>query len=295
MTQHFDHRLLRDHAFGIVAPTAVAELPPGIVVTPLVPPDLAASAHWMPGLIDVRALAQDRADALLNSLQQAHLSGEPPSVQLLLATEAGVDEITRHWNARQLVAPQPGTKSWLRLHDPRVLHQLLRMLAPAHRSALFGPVSTMTYWVAGTWMHASALQAPTRPLQSQPQPDSLPAPQAPAHWDWDRISHIGIINRALQAAGVDGAQLHSEGAVVEQLIARARQRHALIDMRDLVEFATRGLTAGPAFDTHPQVAAAIRPEGPDDESDLADRLALLDDDVWHELRLQTSASVPPIP
>jgi hypothetical protein len=290
MTQQFNHRLLRDHAFGIVAATAIANLPPGIAITPLVPPELAGSVHLMPGLIDVRALTQDRANALLGSLHQAHLSGEQPSVQLLLATEADLDEVARHWNARQLVSPQSGTKSWLRLHDPRVLHQLLRILAPAQRNTLLGPVKAITYWVAGTWMQASALQVST----SQVQSDSLPTSQAAARWDWDRVSNIGIINRALQAAGVDGAQLHLQGAVVEQLIGRARQHYALTEMRDLVEFATRGLTAGMTFDTHLRVAAALRPQGPDDDSDLADRLALLDDDVWQEQRLQTLANTPPI-
>lgn len=290
MTQQFDHRLIRDHAFGIVAPTDAVELPRGIAVVPLVPPDLAASAHLMPGLVDIRALPQDRADALLDSLHQAHLSGEQPSLRLLLATNASLDELARHWNALQLVSPQSGTKSWLRLHDERVLHQLLRMLAPHHREALFSPVNTMTYWVAGTWMQASALPAP---VESR-QPDSGPMPHAPPQWDWNRIGHIGIINRALQAAGVDGPQLHSQGAVVEQLIAHARQFHALEDMRDLVEFATRGLTAGPSFDMHPKVAAAIRREGPDDDSDLADRLALIGDEVWHDLGLRAADGRPRI-
>jgi len=275
--QKFDHRLLRDHAFGIVTPASIVELPPGITVNPLVPRDLAASAHLMPGLIDLRTLPQDQADALLDSLHLAHVSGTQPSVQMLLATNTDIDSIAAHWNARQLVSPQSGAKSWFRLHDSRVLHQVLRILAPNQRAALFGPVQAMTYWVSSMWMRADA-SGQTAELSSG---QMLPAAR---QWDWDRIGHIGVINRALQGSGVAAKDLHRQGTAVEQLIARARLLHGLNDKGDLVEFATRGLTAGPTFDMHPQVAAAIRLDGKDDDSALADRLALIDAEVWRELR-----------
>lgn len=275
-TQQFDHRLLRDHAFGIVAPGA--ELPPGIAVTPLVPRQLAPSAHLMPGLIDLRALSGDRADALLEQLHGEHRAGVQPVVGLFVKTDADAGTFARHWNARQMVAPRPGTASWLRLHDPRVLHQLLRMLTPGQRAALAGPASALRYWVAGVWMDHDFR-------------DDMadPAPSGAMRWNWDRVERIGLINRALLAAAGDGVALHRQGALAERLMAQARERHGLQDPADLVEYATRGLRIGPEFDAHPSVAAAMRPASGDDDSSLADRLALIDDALWQDLRRMAPA------
>lgn len=268
----FDHRLLRDHAFGIVAPADMDRLPAGVATTILVPAALAASAHLMPGLVDLRALQQEHADALLEEIHRAHLSGVPPVLGLLVDTGLDADRFARHWNARQLVNPRAGAAAWLRLHDPRVLHQLLRMLGANQRAALFGPVRALRYWVAGAWIDADAGQV-------VPGAEALPEP-----WDWGRIGRIGIINRALLAAGVDGAHIDQHSLLAEQLIVRASRQHRIEQMADLVEFATRGLTFGAAFDSHPRVVAALAPAAGDADSSLADRLALLDDEVWDALR-----------
>lgn len=281
MTQDFDHRILDEHAFGIVAPTAVADLPPGIAARALVPSELAASAHLMPRLIDLRTLPPESAQALLMQMYQAHMSCLEPPVPLLVKTDADADKFARHWNAQQLVSPQTGVKSWLRLHDPRVMHQLLRMLAPRQRAPLFGPAHAIRYQVGGKWMTA-------RPDDRYAH-DSEPAFTQSAHdtgrWDWERVGRIGLINRVLHAAGVAGDALHTAGATVERLFAHATNRHGLTSASDLVEFATRGLTVGPTFDADPRIAAAIvaDADGPD-ASSLADRLALIDDAVWAELR-----------
>jgi hypothetical protein len=273
----FDHRILRDHAFALVAPTALEGLPSEIEVIPLVPRGLDASVHLMPRLIDLRALATDVADVLLNQLQDAYATQTPPSVCVLIDTDTDVADFARHWNASQLVSPGPGLTSWLRLHDPRVLHQLLRMLTTSERAALFGRARAMTYWLGGLWVSARANDGKA----AEPRPPS----GGRAQWNWGRIERIGIINRALQDAGIAGKDMHRQGAVVEELITHAGQRYGLASTDDLVEFAVRGLTTSLDFDTHPQIAPAIMPDAdPDDDSRLADRLALIDDDVWHALQ-----------
>jgi len=276
--QPFDHRLLRDHAFGIVGPADMDRLPAGVAATALVPAALSASAHLMPGLIDLRALPQEHADALLEEIHQAHLSGAPPLLALLVDSTLDAPRFARYWNARQLVNPRSGAAAWLRLHDPRVLHQLLRMLGASQRAALFGPVRALRYWIAGAWIDADAGQV-------APGAAALPEP-----WDWDRIRRIGIINRALLAAGVHSARIDQHSILAEQLIARASRQHRMAQMSDLVEFATRGLLFGAAFDSHPRVAAVLALPVGDADSSLADRLALLDDDVWDALRQDPPAA-----
>lgn len=277
MIQHdFDHHLLRANAFALVAPTVLDDLPSGVTATPLVPRGLEASAHLMPGLIDLRALKQDVADALLEQLHAAHINGVAPLVDLLVDTKLDAEAFARHWNNVQLVSPVPGQSAWLRLHDPRVLHQLLRMLEQDQRAALFGRVQTMTYWLCGVWVATDANAA----VATDPASPFAP----PARWDWKRIERIGIINRALHEAGTQGEAMHSNGHAVEQLIAYAAQRYHLTSTADLVEFAKRGLTISTLFDTHPQIAPAMMPNDDDDDSTLADRLALIDEDVWQAIR-----------
>ena len=169
----------------------------------------------------------------------------------------------------QLIAPTPPHKLWLRVHDPRVLHQLLRILTASQRTRLFGPVERYTYWAGGAWRDDSA----TSPAKNTHE-------QRGAIWPWKRVEQIGLINRAIQAADFEQSpalDLHS--AAAEELIAVATERFGLAEQADLVEFAMRGMTCSRQFYDHPEVAKAIRP-GSDLDSALADRLALLDARVW---------------
>ena len=272
MATPFDHQILARHAFAVVDPAALEDLPEGMRSEALVPASLAASAHLMPRLIDLRTMTDERSGTLLESLHQAHTSGQAPPIALLVRAELDSKEFTGYWNALQLAMPQPGQQAWLRVHDPRVLHQLLRILNPAQRRKLFGRSAAFTYWVAGEWLTAQASDAvPTGGI---------------AAWDWPRVERIGVVNRALQSAGVcDAAALSSQGALAEQLIDRASARHGLVSQADMVEFARRGLSTRATFDEHPTVAASITPDADHGEdSTLADRFDLIDDDVWNELR-----------
>jgi hypothetical protein len=267
-----DHQILARHAFAVADPAALEDLPADIRSEALVPASLAASAHLMPRLIDLRAMTEERSGALLESLHQAHTSGQAPPIALLVRTELDSKEFTGYWNALQLAMPQPGQPAWLRVHDPRVLHQLLRILNPAQRRKLFVRSAAFTYWVAGEWLTAQAN-------------DAVPT-SGTAAWDWVRVARIGVINRALHSAGVcDAAALSSQGALAEQLIERASARHGLVSRADMVEFARCGLSTRATFDEHPIVAASIKPDADaGEDSTLADRFALIGDDVWTELR-----------
>lgn len=270
-TVAFDHQLLGRHAFGVVDAASLEDLPEGIASEAMVPAILAASAHLMPRLIAFRTEPDAHWEPLLACQYDAHQNDLPPPLALLVRTETSADEFTDRWNALQLAAPGPGRRSWLRLHDPRVLHQLLRMLTPPQRRYLFGSAQAFTYWVGGEW---TTVEADT----------GIAAYAPPASWDWLRVERIGAVNRALQRAGVGGADMLSrQGAVAEQLIERAQTRHGLTEQDDLVEFAARGLMAGQAFDQHPAIAAAIKPDT-DGDSTLADRFALIEEDLWSALR-----------
>jgi hypothetical protein len=263
----FDHQILSDHAYAVVDPAALEDLPAGIRGVALVPASLAASEHLMPRLIELRGMPDALDGALLEALYQAQVAGEPPPVALMVQSDLGAEEFARYWNTLQLATPQPGRQAWLRVHDPRVLHQMLRILNAAQRRKLFGRSEYFTYWAGDQWLTAYA--------------DDEAAPGAAA-WDWTRVERIGSINRALSGAGLrHAAALTTQGALAEQLIERAGARHGLTRQDDIVEFATRGLTTRATFDDHPAIAARIQP---DDDSSLADRLALVDDSVWNALR-----------
>jgi len=285
MDSSFDFQELREYAFGIVDAGMVKQLPEGVFAQPLVPKRLTQSAHLMPTLIDLRCIPLVRLTVLLHSLTEACENGEPPAIALFIKSDSSAMEIARRWNAMQLAQPRLGRKVWLRLHDPRVLHQLLRILDPMQRPKLFGSSQAFIYWVGGGWVLATRALSPESCTQAHKNGEVLPY-AGPARWDWSRIERIGAINRALLGAGINEASaLISQGALAEKLIEHAVVRHELLELPDLIEFAIRGLQTNPVFDQHPEVARAIRPRGNTvGDSRLADRFALVDEQVWASLR-----------
>lgn len=285
MDNPFDFQELREYAFGIVDAGMVEQLPNGLYAQPLVPKRLTQSAHLMPALIDLRRTPSAQQDVLFGRLKRFDGNGKSPVVALFIKSDCGVLEIMRHWNAMQFVELQHGRKQWLRLHDPRVLHQMLRVLNPMECRKLFGLSQALTYWVSGQWV--TAVRPPSPLPGNQVHKNGRVAPYAgPARWNWSRIERIGLVNRALLAAGIsEPAALTRQGALAEQLIERAAGRHALFEPPDLVEFAVRGLQIHPAFDEHRAVADAIRPDAASaGASTLADRFALIDEQIWNSMR-----------
>lgn len=282
MTDVLDYQTFQEHAFAVVDARMVEHLPAGIATEALVPTRLAASAHLMPALIDLKRTPRDRSDALFECIGELPPdAGALPLVALLLKTGASAASITRHWNSMQFPELRPGIRLWMRLHDPRVLHQMLRVLNPMQRRKLFGASQAFTYWVGGTWVSATR-EIDGLSIQTAGNDISSPIAAWPMAWNWERIERIGLVNRALQAAGVVGpAAMTNQGALAEQFIERAI-KHGLVEQADLVEFATRGLLTNSNFDDHPAVIRAIRPS-PDGDSCLSDRFALIPEYVWNEL------------
>ncbi|MFC5476861.1 DUF4123 domain-containing protein [Massilia suwonensis] len=285
MNELFNLEVMRQHAFA-VADAAMAEpLPNGLITQRLVPNNLASSAHLMPTLINLNRARGQQLNDLSKFIQNACANAQAPPVALFIKTNASEREMVRHWNSMQVAQPQPGHKLWLRLHDPRVMHQLLRILNPTQRRNLFGLSVTFTYWIGGEWIKAERDFDLQDANSAQARADVEPF-AGPARWDWPRIERIGLINRALHGAGIQQPiMLSSSGALAEQLIERAAQHHGFVEQVDLVEFAIRGLTTHPAFDQHPVVIQAIKPDAAlGEDSTLPDRLALLEEQVWNELR-----------
>lgn len=280
MSMTFDHRALQRHAYGIADANALPDLPEGITGIPLVPQELDGSAHLMPVLLDFRTMPTALSDSLLEHLYDCHVNSVPPPVGLLIQTDDDVDTFVQRWNSLQLATPGPGNKVWLRVHDPRVLHQLLRILTPAQARRVFGRSEAFTYWVGGEWVTVHPLAPDDAEGSVAPVQSSL------GRWDWQRVELIGAINRALQRAGIDGADaLLAKGALAEQMMERATVSYGLTSRDDKVEFAARGLITSIKFDQHPQIAAAIiGGKDADGDATLADRLALIDEQVWEEIR-----------
>ena len=186
----FNHRTLADCRFAIVDPSVIERMPAGVVTTPIIPAALADSAHLMPSLLKLDGLSEVQLAALLQAQDEAEAQNFPPPLALFAATSVESEAFKNHWNALQLCkrhSPQP---AWLRLHDTRVLHQLLRILPPAQTAKVFGPSSALTYWVGGEWLEVKKPEV-TEPLAGG------------ATWDWPRVERIGLINRALARAGIE--------------------------------------------------------------------------------------------
>ncbi|WP_156885873.1 DUF4123 domain-containing protein [Massilia niastensis] len=290
MNEHLAQQIIREHAFALVDAAMVEHLPDGMHAVPLVPRRLASSAHLMPKLIDLRSTRDDHLSILSKCVRDACLNAQWPPVSLLVRTPVGAPEFARYWNSMQLASPEPKCHSWLRLHDPRVLHQLLRVLTTRQRRYWFGRSESVTYWVGGEWV--TVLRDSDHPLEPRDVGHTAVPPHVgPAKWDWSRIETIGIVNRVLHGAGVQtAAALASQGELAEQLIERARAKHGLVEQADLVEFAVRGLMTNAMFDAHPVVARAIRPDTmAGEESSLSDRFALIEEQVWSALRQPDNA------
>lgn len=275
MNPSFDHQLLSRHAYGLVEPSMVEYLPEDIATISITPSELSASEHLMPRLLALRSLSENQQATLLSMLSDAQHYGEQPVVVMLLQTALSADEFVCHWNRLQMAMSGAGRKVWLRLHDSRVLHQILRILPPQQQRKLFDKVDSISYWLGDRWITANAKSTAGQSAVGTP---------LYLNWDWSRIEQIGTVNRALQAAGVRQAtEISVKAELAEQLIARAKEKHGFTEQADLVEFAMRGLTTAVAFDEHPGILEAIRASIAHGDASLCDRLALIDEKVWGEV------------
>ena len=263
--------LVNGHAYGVVDATMRSRLPQGVRPVPLVPRRLAGSAHLMPALIDLGSAPEPVLQNLFAGDDRAVRGTRDPVVSVLLKTTVGMDEVERRWNAMQLVSPDGRGFAWLRMHDPRVLHQLFRILSAAQCRHLFGRIDAITYWIGGDRIERTIGSRAQQPL---------------ANRDWARVARIGVVNRALERACMrDAAGLDACSQTVEEALDRAASRYGLLEVGDLTEFGFRALVCRSGFDDDPRVAAAISQHAANRrDSSLSDHFPLIDPDVWRTLR-----------
>jgi hypothetical protein len=287
MSESIDSGVFHDYAFAIADAENAECLPEGLATERLAPKILLSSAHLMPMLVDLKRSPAATLDALFELVRNRCHNTEQPPIALFIKTNASAKELWRHWNVMQVAQPQPGRKLWLRLHDPRVLHQLLRILDPMQRQKLFGLSFEFKYWIGGEWI-TSPRSYVDRAQTCLNTNGSVELYAGPTRWDWHRIERISLVNRALQQAKIGHAEmLSSSGALAEQLMNRAAERYYFSTQSDLVEFAKWGLMINPTFDEHPAVSPYIKPDNRSSgQTSLSDRLSLIEECVWNEL-LQT--------
>jgi len=271
--------LVTGNAYAVVDAPMRGLVPHGVRIVPLVPRRLAGSAHLTPALIDLGTACDPWLLDLFAGRDSAAQGARIRAGIVLLKTTKGLDEVERRWNAMQLISPDSGGHFWLRMHDPRVLHQLLRILSPAQCRHLFGRIDAITYWIGDEWVEREI-----RWVSQQRGPDS--ANGVLLRSDWARIARIGIVNRALQRAGIRGrAELDRCSETVEEALNCAASRYGLLEVEDFTEFAFRTLTCRSSFADDQRVAAALRQHASSrHDSILSDHFALIDPDVWRALR-----------
>ena len=270
--------LIRDYRFGIVEAEMRARVPHNIRQIPLVPKRLAPSAHLMPALIDLRACSVEERNRLMAGDPGLDGRAQSPVVAVMLEGLVSTDEVERRWNATQLASLDQRHWFWMRMHDPRVLHQLFRVLSPEQCRYLFGRIAAVAYWVGGEWViNASHFDIPKGAVGAR-YGELSPN-------DWRRVMRIGLVNRALERACIWGAaELVSNGSMIEQALDCATSHHGLSQDDDLVEFAFRALTCSHCFSDDSRVAAAItRYIANQHQSRLSDHFALIDPSIWTEL------------
>lgn len=283
--EFFDSPLIHDCRFAVVDAAVLECLPKDFIFTRLVPKGLVRSTHLLPGLVDLQSLPDNRKRALCTCLQDTYDELRPAFVAIFFAASSSAHQFARHWNRIQSGAFSQKQKSWFRAHDPRVLHQLLRILSPMQRRGLFGSAYAMHYWIGNKWV--TALR------ETEDAPVGHAPSIGPAGWDWRRIEHISIINRALHRAGLRSlSELTIQGAVAEQLLEQAIVNYGFENSADLVEYTARGLLFGPSFDKNPAISAALQQVANITGSMcLSDRFARIDESVWDALRQQDNDSL----
>lgn len=284
MDKFLESLALRECAFGLIDPAIVNAVPNELTTQALVPERLWSSRHLMPILLNLKHLSVDGWTCFLSWFRDSSKYLQQPPVAFFVTTDITADEFARHWNVMQLAQPASTRKFWLRIHDPRVMHQLLRILTPAQRRRLFGRSQEFHYWLGRKWTTVS------RDLDEQfgHQPSI-----GFAGWDWRRIERIGLVNRSLLRAEVgDASEMTTKAELVEQLIERAVKHHGLTEKADLVEFAARALLTNPNFDEHPAIVRAISmTANSTQEANLADHFSLIEEHVWEALRHSASWSM----
>ena len=272
--------LLSRYRFALVDPSQRSVLGDGLTDS-LAPSCLPkASEHLLPGLLWLGGLTQPMRGLILDEFDAAANRGDGPLFCALLDGDVDPEGLGRHLAKAQILDSDDRSghrrRQWLRLHDPRVFVQILRILAPENWLSLFGPIDRWSVCLNDQWIEYH------KPVQA----DS--APLGRNRWPRPRIADIGILNRTLRRLGIrDHEAILKRSGDIEAQIARARDTYALTAVEDLVEFAARALSVGRQFDMHPAVQALIRDPRDGEDTRLPDRLARIDSSVWRSIEKES--------
>ncbi len=255
------HRIFDEYDFALIDPIISEGFPESVATVPLLPAGLEDSAHLLPALIDLRALAQESRDALLEWIEQA----PSPPLSALLATRADRGRIMRHLAGKLVVRLADGSRSLLRVHDPRVFAHLRWILNERQLAQMLGPIRHWHYWHVGRWR---VLESPGTNTGAT----SLSEGQCAHLW------RVDAINAFFAQHGVpeDEHEFTARARALSGCIGRA-QIYGWRKRADWLAFAQLCSECHPEFDRHPRIVELI--EGLDeDEADFRDAIALIDED-----------------
>lgn len=279
--------------FALVPAERLDELPDGALGEPVVAAGFEASAHLMPRLVALHALDRSTKDSLLELTARQAEDGEQPAVAALVecAEECAgnVERLSRH--IRRAQSCRCGVQTaWLRLHDPYVFVQLMRLIGEPSMPDLFGPVVRWHMYLGGRWCVA-------RP------PVAGPRARALERSVWHALQRIGVVNRAL--IGLRWRRLEdifAHSAHFDMLAMRAADRHGLDRPADQSAFAMLGALLREDFDEHPALSSAIathRADQTEVDRDAANRSSLIEvlqslpDATWQQVREQYARTSHP--
>jgi len=180
----------------------------------------------------------------------------------------------RAWvRAAKLRRPN-GEAGYLRVWDPRVAAHLPRVLNADHARAL-QPAAHGWYWldIEGRIRLDGLGELSTGP---EPAPSAVPAVTLT---EWDALRRIASINTLQGVAQTLGVPLPERSwAELDRALLRCHRLGFETD-QDALVFGTAWLTVHPAFDSHPEVADALRKARSTGQGAAAG-LAAFDDAAW---------------
>lgn len=223
----FDHRWLTKGSYALVAAEHREMLPRGINLISAAPPSLISNAEKLPALVNLSTLSASQIDALVEGLDRSQKFDEPIVLSALLETGGDERALVCALQRIQIAKGPQGQKAWLRVHDPRVMLQLPRVLHSSWDQWLW-PISYWRSCWGGQWFAMKALSTPTPCLSST-------FDQA----TWSELERIGAVNRSLAQLGLGHAcDATAYGLTMSLSIERGQKKLALQSINDLVDYAS---------------------------------------------------------
>lgn len=270
----------RGSAAAVVSAEHGEEMPPALRSNLLQVPGLEAQEHFMPRLVDLRALSTEQTGGVLEWIDRMLAERQHPGVEMFLEAPIDFDRLLVHLRTRQLIERR-GERGWLRWHDPHVWVHLLRVMQPDQLKTLFGPVDRWHLLLAGQWWSV--------------QIDASESGSTTAAWpdltseQWDALLRLGPVNRALAQLGWTSLRAVIEhSAHMDAHVQRAGIRHGLVRQTDLARYAVLAAPLRLDFDEHSSLAQVmVRNRSgaarDDDDANLMDELEATPEDVWQEI------------